>query len=444
MSWRRLFPAIFVFSLVHGFISNWLYAARLSLLYRDIFLLGVYLLFISQEPVGRWVRLLRERIGQIPWLLFLSFMLVGMVQIFNPLLPAMLVGLLGFKVLFFYCPLAVLAFAYADNLDRARALFKPIVYLSAPINLFGLYQFWKGPEFLITTFGPGFERAIIMAHIEGATRKEETFLRVFGTFASSGEFSSFLIANGMLSFALLFSSRTKFERLMFSGCALLNFPTMLATGSRGGLITLILAALILGVLCSNTQWRLVIALVVASSLYLGFGWLGHHVVVRFLSLRDLDMVHQRTLETTPAMFTDLVRDYPLGRGLGAGSAASRHVLGDDSTEWELVENDPSKLQLETGILGVILFYCFVITLSLRWIRKWHKPLDRATFEFVAPLAAYCLPRLWLSFVVGGFDSAPGAVFFWAFVGIVARLSARSILSKQTAFAISESRASGIA
>lgn len=438
MSWRRVFPLIFLFACVDGFISNWLYPERLPLLYRDFLVLGVYLLFIGQEPVGAWIGQLRERVGRGPWLLMMSFMLVGLLQIFNPLLPSVPVGLLGFKVLFFYWPLALLAYAYVDTLERARGLFKTIVYFSVPINLFGLYQFWQGPEFLITTFGPGFERATIIAHIEGFGA-EESFLRVIGTFASSGQFSQFLAMNAMLCVALLFSSARKRERLVFSGCAALTFLTMLATGSRGGLLILVLQAIAFGILHRRVRRAVVVASLATISLYFGFQWLGEGVIARFESLRDVEMVRHRTFETTPAMFSDLVKEYPFGQGLGSGSTASRHILGEDSTDWRLVENNPSKLQLETGILGVIFFYLFVMTLSMRWIRKWHKPLDRATFDFVAPIAAYCLTQFALSFVTGGFDSPPASVFFWALVGIVARLSAASNASRRVNFSWHQKR-----
>jgi len=432
MSWRRIFPLIFLFTCVDGFISNWLYPARLPLLYRDFLVLGVYLLFIGQEPVGAWIGQLRERVGRGPWLLLMSFMLVGLLQIFNPLLPSLLVGLLGFKVLFFYWPLALLAYANVDTLERVRVLFKTIVYFSVLINLFGLYQFWQGPEFLITTFGPGFERATIIAHIDGF-RADESFLRVIGTFASSGQFSQFLAMNAMLCFALFFSSATKRERLVFSGCVTLTFVAMLATGSRGGLLILVLEAIAFGILHRRVRRAVVLASLAGTALYFGFQWLGEDVMARFESLRDVEMIRHRTLETTYAMFTDLLQEFSLGQGLGSGSPASRHILGDDSLEWRLVENDLSKLQLETGIFGVIFFYLFVMTLSMRWIRKWHKSLDSVTFDFVAPIAAYCLTRFALSFVTGGFDSPPASVFFWALVGIVARLSAASNASRRVNF-----------
>lgn len=424
MSWRRFFPAIFLFSCVDGFISNWLHPARLPLLYRDILILGVYLLFVSQEPVGGWLRQVRARAGPGAWLLAECFLLVGFVQIFNPLSQSLLVGVLGFNVLFLYWPLAILAYAYVDTQERARWLLKTIVYFSVPVNVFGLYQFWQGPKYLVSAFGPGFERATIVAHIEGFG-DEESFLRIIGTFASTGQFSLFLAMNAMLCIALLFSSTTKWERLVFSGCAALTFLTMLATGSRGGLLILVLEAIAFGMLHRRVRRAVVVASLAGISLYFGFQWLGEGVITRFESLRDVEMIRHRTFETTPAMFTELLQEFPLGHGLGSGSPASRHILGDDSLEWRLVENTPSKLQLETGILGVILFYSFVIMLSLRWLRNWHTSLDPVTFDFVAPIAAYCLTRFALSFVTGGFDSPPASVFFWALVGIVAKLSGLS-------------------
>ena len=206
MLWRRLFPVIFLFTMVDGFISNWLYPARLPLLYRDFLIIGVYGLFISQEPAGQWVSQLRERAGPGAWFLAMSFMVVGLLEVFNPLSPDLLVGLLGLKVLFLYWPLAILAYAYVDSLERARGLAKAIVFFSVPISLFGLYQFRQGPEFLVSTFGPGFERATVMAWIEGIG-PDDSFLRIIGTFPSSGQFGSFIQINAMLCFGLLFSTK---------------------------------------------------------------------------------------------------------------------------------------------------------------------------------------------------------------------------------------------
>ncbi len=431
MNWRAIFPLVLLFSCVDGFIANWLYPDRLAILYRDLLVLGIYLLFLSREPVGKWVGQLRRRLGPGAWGFALAFLSVGVLQIFNPLSPGVLVGLLGFKVIFFYWLLAMLAYAYVDGLERARWLLKAIVYFSIPINLFGLYQFWQGPEFLTSTFGPGFERAIVVAHVEGILA-EESFLRVIGTFASSGQYSNFLLINAMLCFALMFSTPNKREWLIFGGCAALNFLTLLATGSRGALLVLLAEVVVYAVLCHRARRVLIVASLVGLSLFYGFDWMGETVVKRFETARDFSMIRHRTVETTTAMFMDLVDEYPLGKGMGTASNAARHLLGEESTEWSLVENHLSKLQMETGIVGVFFFYGFVLLLMFRWIRTWHKPMDEKTFDFVSPVSAYCLTVLLLSSVIGGFDSPPQYVFFCSLVGIVAKLSMLSRLAGQCA------------
>ncbi len=433
MTWRRLFPVIFLFTMVDGFISNWLYPARLPLLYRDFLIIGVYGLFISQEPMGQWVSQLRERVGPGAWFTAMSFMGVGLLQVFNPLSPDVLVGLLGLKILFLYWPLAILAYAYVDSLDRARGLLKAIVFFSAPINLFGLYQFWQGPEFLISTFGPGFERATVMAHIEGIDLRD-SFVRVIGTFPSSGQFSNFLLINNMLCFALMFSTTSKQERWIVSGCAVLSFLAMIATGSRGGVVILLLESVVFGVLCKSARGALVIGLLLGLSLDYGFGLMGEKVVARFESLRDMEMVRHRTVNTTSAMFADTVEKYPLGRGLGTASMASRHLLGEDSSGWAMVENYPSKLQMETGIPGLLLFYLFLVVLSVRWRRQWLKPLEGPIFNLASALTAYCLTQFITSGLFGSLDTPPQSVFLWALIGIAARLSVLSSAIRLKAFA----------
>jgi uncharacterized membrane protein YhaH (DUF805 family) len=419
--WRRFFPLIFLFSCVDGFISNWMYPNRLPLLYRDVLILGVYVLFLIREPTLVWAKRLRDRVGRSAWFLAMLFLCVGIIQAFNPLLPAVLVGFLGFKVLFFYWPLAMLAFAYTNSLGRAQRLAAAIVLFSIPINLFGLYQFWQGPEFLGAAFGPGFERATALAYIE-EPESDESFVRVIGTFASTGQYTGFLLVNSMLTIALWFTAERRLTAVVWVGCSLLNVLGMLATGSRTGLVGLAMEVALVVILCRRTWRALAVAVAAAVGLYYGFTWLGESVVLRFESLGNVEMVRDRTLETTTQMFAMLLERYPLGRGLGTGSTASRHLLGEDSDDWDLVENDLSKLQLETGIVGVAAFYLFLTALGLRWLGRWRRSLVDPVLGFVAPLSAYCLTRIAFAFIVGGFDSPPGSVFFWALVGTVARLS----------------------
>lgn len=420
MSWRRLFPIIFLFTCVDGFLGNYFYPALLPLFLKDIFILIAYVLFfITKEPEKRWVFEFRKSVGSGTWYLAIFLILFGLLQIFNPGVPRMEVAILGFKVMFFYWPLAILAYAYVDSFERLRGLIKKIVYFSIPICLFGLYQFWQGPDYMVKTFGRGFERVIIMAAIGG---RERSFLRVFGTFASTGQFSAFLTINAMFIFALLFTSKNIFERRLLDGCALLNFITLLATGSRGSFAVVLITGFVFLLLCRRFWRRIVFAFVMITSLSLGFSYLGRAVVLRFETLKNKEMLKLRTIEITRATFLDYLERYPFGRGLGTGTTASRYLLGKGSgSGWQLIENYPAKLQYETGILGVIIFYLFLINLSIHWIKYWLKPIDPIIFIFSSALSSSFLIIFWTS-LISVIDTPPFGIFLWAGVGMVAKLA----------------------
>lgn len=272
---------------------------------------------------------------------------------------------------------------------------------------------------MVKTFGRGFERVIIMAAIGG---RERSFLRVFGTFASTGQFSAFLTINAMFIFALLFTSKNIFERRLLDGCALLNFITLLATGSRGSFAVVLITGFVFLLLCRRFWRRIVFAFVMITSLSLGFSYLGRAVVLRFETLKNKEMLKLRTIEITRATFLDYLERYPFGRGLGTGTTASRYLLGKGSgSGWQLIENYPAKLQYETGILGVIIFYLFLINLSIHWIKYWLKPIDPIIFIFSSALSSSFLIIFWTS-LISVIDTPPFGIFLWAGVGMVAKLA----------------------
>lgn len=421
MNWRRLFPLIFLFSCVDGFISNRLYPAKLPFLLKDIFILVVYLFFfITREPGRHWIFEFKRSIGPGNWYLSISLMLLGMLQIFNRGVPSLEVGILGFKTMFFYWPLAILAYAYIDSLERLERFMKAIVYLSVAICIFGIYQFFQDQDFMVRVFGQGFKRAIIMT---GGASGTQEFLRVFGTFSSTGAFTQFLVINTMFIFGLLFTARNRPEKSIMVGCLVLNYLTLLATGSRAGLLLLFITAFIFIILC-RWLWRtFFIILLLSISLSFGFRYLGKSVLHRFETVKDIEMIKGRTVENTAVIFKMYLEEYPFGRGLGTGSVSSRHLTwGETSLGIQLIENYPSKLQYELGLVGVVLFYLLVFSLIIHWIRHWLKSLDRQTHVFIAALTSFC----WAMFFASLFaviDSPPTGIFLWVLVGMVAKLAA---------------------
>ena len=112
----------------------------------------------------------------------------------------------------------------------------------------------------------------------------------------------------------------------------------------------------------------------------------------------------------------------MGRGLGSASQASRHLGGLEASTYELTENQPSKLQSETGLVGVVLFYVFVSLLLLRWFNLWLKTMDDRVYDTGVALSAYCFIQFTVAGVFFILDSPPVPIFLWTIVGMVARLS----------------------
>ncbi len=420
MSWRRLFPIIFLFSLIDGFISNFFYPAKLPFLFKDIFILVVYILFfITREPEKRWVFEFKKSIGAGNWYLAASVILVGMLQLFNPGVPSIPVAILGFKTTFFYWPLAILAYAYIDDSNSLRRFLKTIVYFSVPICIFGIFQFWQDLGFMVRVFGPGFQRAIITT--TGESSVSGSFMRVFGTFASSGQFTQFLVINTLFILGLFFSSTNKLEKSMLIGCLILNYISILCTGSRAGLLLLFPTSFLFVILC-RWLWRsFFIALVLFMSLNFGFSYLGRAVLSRFQTARDVGMVRSRTIESTTGMFKIYLEEHPFGRGMGTATLASRHLLGEMPSEVEMIENYPTKLLCELGIAGVLLFYLLLLGLAIHWITHWLKFIDRQTHVIISALSAYCL-TMFVFALFGIIENPPVGIFLWAEIGMVAKLA----------------------
>lgn len=417
--WKKLFPAIFMLACVDGFFSNWLFPAKFPLLFKDIFILLVYVLFILQITERNLFAKFKRSIGFGTLYLAMLFALVGAMQIFNNDVPKIEVALVGFKAMFFYWPLALLGFAYVDDYQKAYSLMKKIVLFSIPICLFGIFQFWADPYFMVNNFGMGFARAIMLAHIDAEV---DSFLRVFSTFASSGQFSLFLVINGSFILGLLFAAQKRSEKMLMGACLALNAFALLATGSRGSTLLLLLVTIAFMLLCKRVLKQVMIILLLGGIFYFAFNFLGKGVIARFETLKRTDMIRERTIEATKGIFFEYLEEYTFGRGMGTATGASRYLLTDDMDEQPvLIENYPSKLQYETGIIGVVLCYLVLLLLSRRLLGYALLFGRKHGDAIIAALSSFCLVVFVYSlfFVI---DPPPQGIFLWAMVGMVAKMA----------------------
>src|ERR1700694_1581261 len=120
VNWRQALQVVMVLLVLEGALRKWLFPGAQDLVYlgKDVLLVGVYLGFLRQRH--------RLRFGPPPLPIFYSALafgaVIGLLQIFTPRLPNVVVGALGFKAYFLYVPLVfVVPAAFAT--DRELVVF---------------------------------------------------------------------------------------------------------------------------------------------------------------------------------------------------------------------------------------------------------------------------------------------------------------------------------
>ncbi len=414
--WRILFVLIFLEIFVDGFFVYCFFFYTGMHFIKDFVLALTFLFFLLQEPFQEWFNRLGKELGAGAVFCMFALITTGILSIFNAETPSLIRGLLGLKLQFLPWLIIPLCYAYFDNVQVIEKFFKILVWSSVPINILGLMQYAFGPGFMVGTFGPGFINNTQIAMI-GGDYSGKTFVRIVGTFAASSLYGEFLVFTIIICFAF-FSSRTK-ARWPWILAIAQNFVCLLGTGSRGALLCLICMFLIFSKMLKRARSMAVGFLLFGVVLYVAFAVLGSPVSARFKDAMSVKIIRERTIDTTHKMFFRFLERYPFGKGIGSASQASRY-LGKLEGEYELVENYPSKLLHEIGIVGVIFFYILIILLIARWF-YWASAFkeENQAFLFFIALSAYFIGSL----IAGTFpDTPPASILFWACLGILPRIS----------------------
>jgi hypothetical protein len=444
--WRQAVQVALVLLILEGALRKWVFPGAQDIVYfaKDVFFLGAYAGFLRQR------QLLRYRPMRLPLLhtaLALSA-LFGLAEVFNPSLPNLLVGALGFKAYFFYAPLLFLVPAALPD-DRALAQFlRRYVLISVPIGLLAVAQFFSPAGSAINTYARGVEDVSYVS-----TFGSSSFVRVTATFSYITGYTSYLLATAILLLAVLATVRWRFKRHLDLYLALgITFLSMLMTGSRG-------PVLLLALLFPLYWWLTVIrekqSGATFSRILLGLG-----LVAAFLAYAGpeaIDAFQGRaaaTSEDTPSrMLVPFIAPVVkmsdaglFGFGIGAthqtAATVARGIAPYSWLHGEIIEAETGRVMLELGPLGFLLVYSvriFLAALALRQALSLRVPFHRAvaTAAFLYFLAA--LPGS----VV--FD-VTADVYFWFFAGLlllVMRLDREAVLAARAARASSAPQVAGL-
>lgn len=416
--WRQAVRVGIVLLIFEGALRKWVFPGAQDLVYfaKDVFFAGSYLGFLRERTRLRSVPLPRPLTAGLA-----VAAMWGLLEVLNPSLPNLLVGVLGFKAYFFYVPLlAVVPASFDSDADLARFL-RRYLLVAIPVGLLAVLQFFSPASSSLNAYAwGGGDTAYI------ATFGSSEYVRVTGTFSFITGFTSYLQATMILSLAVLGVLRWRLRGNLLLYLAVgMVLMSMLMSGSRGPVLMLFLLF--------PLYWWLAVAREGGSGATFGRLLLGAGLLAAFIAYLGSDAlgafygravgsggadVTQRLASPFQSPLDIIPRAGLLGMGIGATHQTAMAVTpGIVPYSWlngMVTEVETGRIAVELGAVGLLLIYFIRIFLTLFALRqvfrlrtRFHRALATAAFLF----ALFQLP--------GGaiFDVTSG-VFYWFFPGLL--------------------------
>lgn len=90
---------------------------------------------------------------------------------------------------------------------------------------------------------------------------------------------------------------------------------------------------------------------------------------RFTELQNFEMVTERINMSMNMGFLEVLLDYPMGNGMGAGGTSLPYFIQQLLTSSVMIENEYARILLEQGLPGLLFFLTFVVWFATRPIQR---------------------------------------------------------------------------
>jgi hypothetical protein len=414
-NWRLALQGAMVLVVIEGALRKWVLPGSQDLVYfaKDIVLLAAYVGFWNSRAQ------LRFRLTPLPGLAVALGLAAffGALQVFNPRLPSLALGVLGFRSYFLYAPLAfVLPAAFDDDAALGRFL-KWYLLIPIPVGLLAGLQFFAPGGSALNVYARGGADTV-------STFGSSTYVRVTGTFSYISGYGGYLLASAILLLIVFATVRWRLRgHLRLYAALTMTILGMLMTGSRGPIFILAVLFPAYWVLAvareaggAATAGRLLVAatllgLLVANAAPEALGAFRG----RAASASDFT---GRLASPFTAPWHMLDDAGALGFGIGSTHQAASVLLGSQVRQnWlsgAAPEAESGKVMLELGPLGFLLVYflrvylaAFALRCALRLKTRFHRAL--ATGAFLQALVA----------IPGGVIFDPtGSLYYWFLIGLL--------------------------
>ena len=317
------------------------------------FYAGILLNWPRLEERQKWQKLKPWVIGMVAWPLFMA------------LLPIQhyLVQLVGLRGNMFWIPMLLVG-CMLDALGRSL-----LAYTLAILNLVA-FGFAAGEYALgVEAFVPNNEVTQIVMNSSDIVGGNK---RIPSTFTNAHSFAGTMV--GTIPWILgELLNKQKFGVGRVSGTLVL-VPGLLAAllgifiaGPRSPVAVLGLLVL-LTVLSGRVNLGFV-ALTVLVGTIVAYFVSQDERMQRFTELQDIDLVTERINMSMNMGFFEVLLDYPMGNGMGAGGTSLPYFIEQLLTTKVMMENEYARILLEQGLPGLLFFLAFVAWFFTRPIQK---------------------------------------------------------------------------
>jgi hypothetical protein len=417
--WQNALFSVFVLLVFEGALRKWAFPWAQAQIYlvKDVILLAVYLGFLLDSRIKSLPS--PRGVGLIKIVLVVTFVL-GCIEVLNPYSPSVLVGLMGLKTYFLYAPVAFILPYAIKSREHLLVLIRRYLIMAIPVSVLGFIQILAGPESSLNTYVSHSEDAAALVHFG----LEYDLVRTSGTFSYISGYTAFLTFVAFLAIGYNMAHGWRVKNNIAPLLALtVVVGAMFTTGSRAPVYTLvatgpvILGLAVIGrVLPSLTAMRLFILLPVLAIAALN---LSPRAVQGFLERVDSssDSTAIRLLMPFDETIDVLSVGPALGMGIGATHPSALTIMGVDLPWWLngiTPEGEMSRVTLELGVLGLLLFYSLrflIVVFALRCVMSFKDPAYRA-------LGIVLIVNLALGIVGQVMLNATAGLYYWVSLGLV--------------------------
>jgi hypothetical protein len=413
-------------ALADGFLKL-KYGGNAITVVRDVLLLAVVAGASIRLAVRKTEVTLPEGTG-----LVLAWVVVVLVQLFNPANGTILHSVQALRQQIEFVPFFFFGFAVMRTKDRLRGFFFLLLVVTAINAVVAYVQYQAGPE-AVAAWGPGYAEKINgTTDIGGRTfydaQTNSKHLRPFGLGSDTGFGGNLAVLAAPAAWAFIALTRRRVTQLVGTLLAAGVVLAALTSQTRLALIGAVVAFVssFAFAVANRRAVVAIVALLVFGAIAYGAGsYLGRNsneqVFSRYSTLLGPGAVGSTVTykRSSFSVLPQLLENHPLGAGFGSAGAASSTPGAPAAARVLDAENEFNFLVIETGLPGVLVLLTFHLWAVIRSIAAIRHQRDSELRLLLAGIAAPLVAMLVMWFGGPVTSSSPTGPFLWFAAGTMA-------------------------